>query len=138
MRNMGVMIMLCGFLVSCGKGVNEGAEALASFKAYVAKELPGTEFSKKVDDGSTFTSSCTFTQVDVKKTDQVASPWKGIVRGSGLLTGPLTIGSDYDLVFVRDAKGAWTCSDADSKVNVRTSGPTTIPCGMAEANCRGH
>jgi hypothetical protein len=122
MKNIVPVLMLLG-LVGCEE---PGQKALKDFRAYVAKTYkPGQQpFAPG------YTIDCKFTS-DVRKTDQVASPFEGILNLATTIHGQET-GFNTDIkatvVFQRDGE-QWKCDPEKSKV-AGNPGSTTI-CATA-------
>lgn len=120
---------------ACGSKENngdEGAAMLGSFKAFVAKELPGT---KKGDAQATM--SCTWATTDVIKTNSTASPYQGLVKGQGsmVMNGMETQQHVFELKFTKEGDG-WKCVDVES-IARNTDGRVAEPCSVAKALCSG-
>jgi len=91
------------------KSGDPGKDALAGFKAFIAstgKTRPAKDNAK-----------CVFSDVDVKSSDSVSSPYKGTAHGT-LTDGEAgkTLEHTLDLVFVQDPNAGWKCSNEESKM----------------------
>ncbi len=127
MKNIVPVLMLLG-LVGCEE---PGQKALKDFRAYVAKTYkPGQQpFAPG------YTIDCKFTS-DVRKTDQVAAPFEGILNLATTIHGQETaFNADAKaiIVFQRDGE-RWKCDPDKSKEPGSPNTNGAIICANA-ANC---
>jgi hypothetical protein len=118
---------------------DEGKENLESFKAHIGRDLPNWSVKSMIRTVEK-EEGCLWSDVDVKKTGSVASPYEGHVIGRRYTmytpedTRAKQFDVDFRLVFKLEDKN-WVCSGPDSEVRGQHVESGESPCGRAKLEC---